>query len=152
MVDDAQTAAGGLRKTAQWIASALAAIPALGIVSSLIKGPGDAGYSVPLLLGGVVLAAIGAYLGIYWFSNVLAPLALEDVTVAGFDMRRLPGNPYANYAALTKALDDRRNDHIQSQADAEDAKVVSEAAGADAAAAEAHALLLEADLVQHQPD
>jgi len=43
MVDDAQTAAGGLRKTAQWIASALAAIPALGIVSSLIKGPGDAG-------------------------------------------------------------------------------------------------------------
>src|SRR2546430_12050898 len=90
VVDDAQSAAAGIRQAAKWIASALAAIPALAVVGNIVKGPGDAGFQAPLLLVGVVLAAAGAYLGIYFFSEVLAPVPLEDVNLQGFDMSHLP--------------------------------------------------------------
>src|SRR5438876_8061213 len=112
IVDDAQSAVACIRQTAKWFASALAAIPALGIVGSLIKGPGSAGFDPLLLLLGLASAAAGAYLGIRFFSRVLTPLPLEDkdMNLSGdSSLGRLPGQPYSSYQELLNDLVDSRN-------------------------------------------
>lgn len=146
VVDDAQSAASGIRQAAKWIASALAAIPALGIVGNLIKGPGDAGFNAPLLFAGVIIAAAGAYLGIYLFSRVLTPIPLGDVDLAIFDMSHLPGQPFQSYVDLSVALAGSRDAYHRDWHAAEKAKVFSDSAGAEATATENFASQLEAAL------
>jgi hypothetical protein len=140
IVDDAQSAAAGTRQAAKWFASALAAIPALGIVGSLIKGPGSAGFDPIILFFGLALAAAGAYLGIYFFSKVITPIPLEDRDMnPDADLSRLPGQPYGTNGELMTSLKDSRFAYARYQYRSEKAKVISAIATQTAADAEANA-------------
>jgi hypothetical protein len=158
IVDDAQRATVGIRKAAMWIATALAAIPALGIVGNLIKGPGDAGFDGRWLFVGVIFAAGGAYLGIYHFAKVITPVPLEDrdligrrakagetEAVPGFDLTRLRGQPFESYGELIDALVPTKHQHARDQALADDAKFTSLTANSTATGAESIAMRAEAD-------
>jgi hypothetical protein len=153
IVDDAQAAAAGTRQAAKWFASALAAVPALGIVGSLIKGPGSAGFDPLLLLFGLALGVAGAFVGIYFFSRVFTPIPLEDAQIdPATDLSRLPGQPFASYQALKVALDRGRIAFSQNQYASVRANVFAASAGKLAADAEAYAKQLEAETAYHKDD
>jgi hypothetical protein len=103
-IEDALSAAEGTRTTARWIASALAGIPSLAIVASIVSGPGDNGFDTAELAVGIGLAAFGAVLGILAFAKVITPLSLEDIDFSGFPMGRIPGCPFDKFADLKGAI------------------------------------------------
>ena len=53
-----------------------------------------------MIVVGVGLAAVGAVLGVWAFSDVMKPAELGDADLADFDMGRLSGNPFATYQEL----------------------------------------------------
>ena len=109
VVDEAVAAAAGTRTAARWIASALGGIPSLAIVGSIVRAPGDTGFDAFELAMGVALAALGALVGVLGFARVIAPIPLEDKDLRGFDLTRIPGQPYVKFEQLNKDMDDLRS-------------------------------------------
>ncbi len=105
VVDSAVNAAEGTRNAARWIASALGAIPGLAIIGAVVRDPGDAGFASDELLGGLLLAALGALLGILVFAYVLAPAGTEESDVSRIDPKRVPGHPFTSYEDLRDSAD-----------------------------------------------
>lgn len=142
LVDDASQAADATRSTAKWVATALAAIPALGAFGALVRAPGDAGFDeVPLFIG-IALAALAAIVGTLAIASVLAPATMsdQDLRAQSFDIRKVPNHPFASYGALLASLADVRSAVANDEVRASDRKV-------DAAVAEANAASADADLV-----
>ena len=144
LTDDARNAAAGIRDVVKWIAAALAGIPALAALGSLIRAPGEAGFE-PLPLGiGIGLAAAGAILGILSLANVLAPVAVSDGSMADFDMRQVPGQPYSTYYEVIDTLDILRKAAATEGFSVADAKHDAESDKARAADLEQQAKVAEA--------
>jgi hypothetical protein len=77
------------------------------------------------------------------FARVAAPVGLEDSDLEGFDLTRVPGQPYSSFADLRSSLDDFRNAVAADELDVRDkTRAVSEA---KAAAAEAESAAAEAE-------
>jgi hypothetical protein len=104
IVDDAFNATEAIRTTAKWLASALGAIPSLAVVASIVRAPGSAGFDTVQLSAGVVLATVGALIGVLAFAWVLAPVALEDTDVSRISFTRLPGQSFTSWDALANQL------------------------------------------------
>jgi hypothetical protein len=139
IVDEAASAAAGTRKAAQWIASALGAIPGLAILASLVRPPGDEGFYSGRLILGVAFAAVGASLAIWAFGRVLTPVPLADNDLETFDMTRVPGYTDAKFADLTERITRVRNalgvhEDAAIQAEAEAKRADAEATQTEAAA------------------
>jgi hypothetical protein len=136
MVEDALSAAEGTRKAAQWMASALAGIPSLAIVASIVSGPGDNGFDASELAVGVGLAALGVALGIFVFAKVITPLSLEDSNLEGFPMTRVPGSPFATFSDLREAIATYNSTLGSGGTELAAAKAAAAMAGAEAAIAQ----------------
>lgn len=147
VVDDARFAAEGTRTAARWVTTAFAAIPALAIVTALVKGPGEAGFDNKLLGWGLALGAVGALIGILAFARVFAPVHLNDTKdFGGFSpAKEIPGAPteLTTYHKLLQAIDRARDDVSAQEAAFGQAKAVSDTAEAVAKTAEDQALSLE---------
>lgn len=104
-LDDILHAADQTRITARWLASALGAIPALGIISAFVRAPGDLGFDETRLTGGLLLVAAGAIAALAAFVDVIRPVGVSDKDLADFDIQRVPGCPYPDMNAYNKALE-----------------------------------------------
>ena len=102
VVDEARSAAAGTRVAARWTASALAAIPSLAAIGSIVRDPGEGGFDSLELTLGVALAAAGAILGVLAYARVVAPIALEDKHLKNLDLKRIPGQPYESFDDLAE--------------------------------------------------
>src|SRR6266508_179206 len=109
VVDEAVGAAAGTRTAARWLASALGGIPSLAILASIVRAPGDAGFDETKLAVGVALAVLGAIVGVLGFARVIAPVPLEDKDLRGFDLTRIPGQPFTTFEELVKDMTDLRS-------------------------------------------
>jgi hypothetical protein len=145
VVDEARSAAAGTRSAARWLASALAAIPSLAIVTTLVSGPGDAGFREGRLIWGVALAALGALIGVISFAGVFAPVPLTDKDLARADLRSIPGSRYPSFPVLAKAIEALRDASVLREGELSEAEADAKKAESQAAAAEAYATTLEAD-------
>lgn len=139
VVDDARSAAAGTRSASKWLASALGAIPSLGVVGAIIAAPGDAGWDETSLWAGVLLAAVGALIGVLGFARVLAPVPLEDRNVT-VDITRLPGHPYKTFTELREDTERVRAGAASEAHEATNAEVAAKRAEAEAAEREAIAV------------
>jgi hypothetical protein len=97
VADEATQSAAGTRKAALWIATALGGIPAIGILTALVRSPGESGFQPEYLWPGILLAAIGALVALLAFARVITPLGLEDSKLMGFDLTRVPGSPWNTF-------------------------------------------------------
>ena len=149
--DEAAYSAAGLRTTARWIAAAFAGIPALTVVGALVRAPGDAGFDDGYLIPGVLLAALGAVVGILAFARVLEPIGLTDADISDAVLKQLPAARAETYAELRLSLEQARDDVGYQQVIASDAAGRGAAADAEAVAAEATVAQLEA-LLKDNPD
>lgn len=136
VIENALSSAEGTRKAAQWIASALAGIPSLAIVASIVSGPGDNGFDPTELGLGIGLAAVGVLLGILFFARVLTPLSLEDFNLEGFPMARVPDSPCDTYAELEAIISSFHSTLASGGTRLADAKWAAEKAGAEASVAD----------------
>jgi hypothetical protein len=144
-VDDELHAVAGLRSTAQWIASALGAIPGLALLSSLVRAPGDAGFEPWMIIIGVALAAAGALIGVWAFANVMKPAEIGDADIpAKFKMDRLGSTVIPTYAELVTQLHDMESAYERAFADANELRADAKEADALAVAAEDVATKTEA--------
>lgn len=143
--DEIQAVAAGLRSTARWIAAAFAGIPSLAIVGALIRAPGDAGFDAAFLIPGVVLAAVGALIGILAFADVLKPTGTsdDDASPNADVMKFLPESRFQTFPALRQALEEVRDDVGGKRVTASDADGYAKAAEAEAAQAEAASVALD---------
>jgi hypothetical protein len=89
VVDDARASAAGIRSTARWIAAAIAGIPTLALVTTLLKPPEGSSFEPWLLVPGVILAIAGALYGIIALGHVFEPVPVEDADLTGFRMGRV---------------------------------------------------------------
>jgi hypothetical protein len=105
VVEDAANAAAGLRSTARWVASALAAIPSLAILATLFKPPEGTQFDEGRLFVALMVAAAAAILGIVYLSRVLKPAQLRPGDLDGFDMRELPGAPFSSIDELRRSIE-----------------------------------------------
>lgn len=151
-VEDSRTAAEGARSSARWIAAALAAIPSLGFLSSIIRAPGDQGFDAFQLALGMGLAALGAVIGILVFSWVLSPVALEDSDLEGVEVKKLPGHPYGSFAEVTATIRSFRQSAVNTEYEIAKAEVGVKRAEAAALRAEAEAKKAEAAAKQAEAD
>jgi hypothetical protein len=149
--EEARNAVGGTRTTAKWIASAFAGIPSLAVIGALIRAPGDSGFEDGYLIAGVLLAAVGAVIGIYGFANVLLPASLTDDQV-DVDMSRIPESRFTSFGALRHAVEQQRSDLGVKRVQTADATGFSEAAEKEASAAEEALKRLEAMLLSSPTD
>ncbi len=136
VMEDALSAADGTRKSAQWIASALAGVPSLAIVASIVSGPGDNGFDPTELALGIGIAAFGIALGILVFARVITPLSLEDFNLATFPMARVPDSPCQTYAELELIIASFHSTLASAGAKLANAKRAAFKAAAEAAVAE----------------
>jgi hypothetical protein len=106
VVDRAEDAADGLRKSATWIATALGGIPSLAVLGSLIREPGKAGFDSGRLALGIGLALAGAVAGIIAFGQVLSPVPVDDafLETEHFDIQRVPGHPFVSARSLKEDI------------------------------------------------
>lgn len=150
VADGELQAAEQSRNTAKLIAAAIAAIPALGVASSIIRPPGDAGFDPTLLLTGLALVAIGVFVALVSFGNVVRPVALADKDLNTFDLSRIPGAPRgANGSkikgdSLLSLIEQARTSLAGLEGPVNDATRVFKEAEATAAEKDAEALPLEA--------
>ena len=152
LVDDELHAADGLRKTAQWIASGLGAIPGLAIVASIVRAPGDAGFAPIPLIVGILLAVAGALIGLWAFSNVMKPAALSEFALLDFKMDRLSGHSFDDYKALSDSIVRLRSSNAENEIKVADAEAGQEAAKAVAADAEERAKAAETLATETKPE
>jgi hypothetical protein len=136
VVEDALSAAEGTRKAAQWMASALAGVPSLAIVASIVSGPGDNGFDTTELAWGIALAAFGVALGIYVFARVITPLSLEDFSLESFSMARVPDSPCDTYSELETVISSFHSTLASAGAKLANAKRIAAKAVAEAAVAQ----------------
>jgi hypothetical protein len=146
VVDEAADAAESTRTTAKWIATALAAIPALGAVGALVRAPGDEGFDKEPLFLGILFAAAAAILGILAVARVLEPVLMSDRSLSNsaFDITKVPGHPYRSYTELLTSLRQLRATVRTDEADVATVKVA--VANADAVAARADMDVAAAEL------
>lgn|GEM_PF-6115335 len=142
-VDEAAYSAAGLRSTSQWIAGAFAGIPSLAVIGALVRAPGDAGFDEGYLIAGVVLAALGALIGVLAFARVREPLGLGDEQIDDRVLERLPETRYGSYANLRARLERQRDALGAKRVPASDTAGLAKAAEARAVQAEAVAKLAE---------
>jgi len=152
VLDRATHATKGMRDTAKWIASTLGAIPGVAVLSSLIRDPGEAGFDPGRLLLGIVLALLGALVGILMFGRVLAPIPLEDDDLTGFKMQKMPGNRWPEFPDLLNYIESARQVLSTETQSADAAASASQVAAGAAASAEATALASEAAAKQLPDD
>jgi len=100
LVEDATSAAAGLRSTARWVASALAAIPSVAILATLLKPPEGEQFDDGRLFVALALAAAAALLGIIYLWRVLRPAQLKETDLDGFEMAALPNAPFGTIDEL----------------------------------------------------
>jgi hypothetical protein len=132
---DAEDASSGLRGTARWAASALAAIPSLTILATLLKAPEGEQFKEGRLFWAILFAALGAAVGITFFSRVLRPGEAKKSDIDGFDMSRLPDTPFPTIDELRdsthgfqEAVADKRIEVADAEAESERASATSEEA------------------------
>jgi hypothetical protein len=142
-VDELASSAAGLRATSQWIAAAFAGIPSLAVVGALVRAPGDAGFDDAYLVAGVLLAALGALIGILAFARVREPLGLHDGQIDDDVLKRLPESRYGSYDKLSERLELQRDLLGDKRVPASDAAGEAKAAEAIAVQAEAAAKLAD---------
>jgi hypothetical protein len=142
-VDDARQAAAGTRRTARWLASALGAIPSIGLITTLIQAPGEQGLNWGWLAFGVLLAAAGGALGIYAFANVLTPVPLTDSDLNNDTVKAVPGSIYTTRKELLQDLRDLSGELGTQEGEANDEAANAKGVEAEAALAEAAALRAE---------
>jgi hypothetical protein len=151
-VDEARASIDGTRKAAQWIASALGAIPSLAILAALVRAPGEAGFNGYLLVPGIFLAAAGALVGILAFADVLTPVPLTDEDLVDFDMHRVPGHPFDSFDELRDSIDALRRAVQADGARVAAAEANAKQAEAESARAEAELKKAEAALAKNSKD
>jgi hypothetical protein len=143
VVDNALQAAAGTRRTARWVASALATLPTLTVLGAFVRAPGERGFDwFPLALG-ILLVTGGAALGLYALARVFEPVPLTDDDLTDETVKAVPSSTVTSKEEL---LDDitRLNDAIgQSGGDVSDK--MAEAKGAEAAAASSEAQAIRAE-------
>jgi hypothetical protein len=137
VVDDARAGAAGMRSTAKWIAGALAGIPSVAILSTILKPPEDSTFEPGVLLIGLVAAVLGAVLGITQLARVFEPVLVEDEALVGsFRMGRITEAVDPTYSELLSRI---RSDHTHA------AKAATRSADSGVAAAGAEAELKAAE-------
>jgi hypothetical protein len=139
IVDEARSAASGLRSTTRWIVSALAAVPSIGIVGTMVAGPGDRGYDSSYLYPGVLLAAGGALLALLWFADVLRPVPLKASDLRDSDVALVPGSPFTTVTKLNEGVETARDAVADAERDSRQAEEAAKAAEARVAVAEPRA-------------
>jgi hypothetical protein len=102
IVDTARDAATGTRGAAKWMASALGAIPSLAIIGAIVRDPGEGGFDATQLALGVLLAALGAIIGVIAFARVIAPVRVEDKHLKDAHLARIPGHSYTEISTLRR--------------------------------------------------
>ena len=116
VVDDALHAAEGTRTASRWLALALGAIPSLAVLGAILRSPGDAGFNGWLLSTGVILAAIGALIGVLGFARVVAPVGLEESKVREkVPLSRLPAVSIPDWIQLDNELEGARKSLIDAE-------------------------------------
>jgi hypothetical protein len=151
IVDDARRAAAGTRTTARWLATALGGIPAIAILASIVRAPGDAGFDGWLLAAGIGLAAGGAVLALFSLVRVLSPISLEDADLARFNVKRL-GISAENFPNFSQTVRQLRDAVARFESDAAARKAIAKSAEASAARREATAADLESRAKKHPSD
>ena len=137
VADEATQSAAGTRKAALWIATALGGIPAIGILTSLVRSPGESGFQPEYLWPGIFLAAIGALVALLAFARVITPLGLEDSKLMGFDLRRVPGSRWDTFnGEFLSDIDKQRHAVALWNKQVDEAKEVANDAAKEAAAAQ----------------
>ena len=144
VVDDQLNAAEQTRTTARWVASALGAIPALGIVSSFIRAPGDLGFDEFKLTAGLLLVGLGALAAMAAFANVIRPVGVSNKDLEAFDIRRVPGGRQTTGKDLVDRIEEVRAGAAALEGTQRGLKAASAVAEARAARCEATAVGLEA--------
>jgi protein involved in polysaccharide export with SLBB domain len=143
VVDEARSAAAGTRSAAKWLASALGALPGIAVLGAIVRAPGDQGFDSSDLALGIAFAAAGGLVAVIAFARVAAPVRLEDKDLKGFDLTRVPGQPYSSFRRLRSSLDDFR---AVAAADEREVRAKTRAASeAKAAAAAAESAAVEAE-------
>ena len=136
VVDEARAAAAGTRRTAAWIASLLSAIPGLAIVATLVEGAGERGYDSSDLFFGALLASLGGVTALWAFARVMTPVPLTGADLGEFEVSKIPGSEFSDYAGLENAIRLAR----QSVEEAGGASEISEARAKHSQAAAAYAV------------
>jgi hypothetical protein len=115
----------------------LAAIPSLTILATLLKVPEGEQFNEWRLFWAIFFAALGAVVGITFFSRVLRPGEATEADVDEFDMSRLPQSPFPTIDALRNstqgfrdAAADKRIEVADAEAESQRAKAASEEAKA----------------------
>ena len=150
--DDARFAAAGIRVAARWIAAALAGIPTLALVTTLLKPPEAGTFDASLLAGGVILATLGVLFGILALARVFEPVALEDADIQDPILRRIPEAVDANYDALVERIQRVHQEASDAHIRLRLAEARREAETARLAVAAEHAKAAEEALVKNPTD
>ncbi len=100
VVDDARQGAVGLRGAAMWVAGAIAGIPTLAILATILKPPDGAAFEPVLPSIGIFLSVLGALLGIVALARVFEPVMTEDADLRGSSLGRIPEAVDDSYDAL----------------------------------------------------
>jgi len=154
VADEARSSAEGTRKAAAWLATALGGIPTIGVLTAVVRAPGDLGFDESQLALGIALAAAGGLIGVLAFAYVRVPLALEDSDLHGLNLTRIPGHEYETWEGddgLKKALEQLRAAAAEEEHDLTRAAGHSAEAKALAANAEKDAITAEAE-AKAKPD
>jgi hypothetical protein len=150
VVDSATEAAKATRDTAKWIATAFAAIPALGAFGALVRAPGDAGFDPGMLFVGIVFAALAVMIGVFGIASVIAPTPMSDRALLDeqFDIRKVPGHPFSTYSGLLSSLVSVRTAYVSEELVTSNSQARKAMADAEAARSEADVSAAELALLE----
>lgn len=93
VADDAFASLTSYRRLGQTFIAALAGIPAVTLLSSIVRAPGENGFYEHWLLAGLALVAAALCLGVWLVAWIRAPIDLRDndPRLQSFDMSRIIG-------------------------------------------------------------
>jgi hypothetical protein len=103
-LEDAQSAAAGYRRVGETIVAVAAAIPALSLLSSLVRAPSDAGFDKLDLGIGVAFAVLGTFVAVGVAAYLRMPAAIEDSQLEDFPMARVPFAVDSDYPTLKQEI------------------------------------------------
>jgi hypothetical protein len=96
------------RKQGQIFVSALAAIPAATLLTSLIRAPGDSGLEDWKLALGLTFAAAALALGVWLALHLRAPVEISREALMNFPMHRIVGTGQEGYEELLTRINQLR--------------------------------------------
>jgi hypothetical protein len=150
VIDDARHEAEGVRSAARWIASAIAGIPALTLLATILKPPDGASFEPWTLALGVTITTTATFIGIVQLGRVFEPVSVEDADLTGFKMVRVPEAADASYGALLERFKNDVSFAASAGMLADDAEGVAEGAKATLDTRAEAAKLAEAALLANK--